>query len=745
MLTYRGILAAILGAVLITAGLGGCNSDHHHSQYGNAFPLHIGDVGPIAKDNPRQEPFACYTQNTDLGQPKVDNHDGVGLPVKDDSGKVIGYSANCLAPMQVDFYYRPAGQGPNDDLKKYDVDQPPNDVKQITIGGKQVPLIFRHEIGVINRFIYTVSMLSPAPENDPDGKIDTPDKKEWNGDLIFHFGGGIGIGHSQSEGFAHDFIDRPDSRRFNMALLKRGYAIVSSSGTVANTTYNLKLEGETAHMVKEQFIAAYGAPRYTFGLGDSGGSVQQFVYAQDHPKLLDALIPLQVFPDMITQVDPVGDCELLQYYFDVMDAQVNGTGLVDPKWVEWVNRQMISGFHGIDLGPSDPPFDSDLNKLRKLSSTADKGSDVCRQEWFGAVPQFMNPLFAQADSFSVLDPDVVKRTPFSFFDDLKPIFGTIPNTNLGRTTFDNVGVQYGLVPLRRGKITKKEFLDLNAHVGSVVPRQDMTAPVFPFKGDLPDDLSDLPAFLADIHKFDPWSAHNGTAIHHPDPSDVAPRFKGSVQAIQNAYKAGLVFVGNIDQPIVIIEPYLEPELNMHATREPFEVRHRLTNARGNADNLAIWMIGSGHDKDWTPFVLKAVEQETQWLNNHQRPADLETGCYDKSGNLIAEGKGVFKGEVGPNGRVLGGMQKASKPGACTQVYPIYSDARVQAGRKIGDHILKCALKPVTDAFGDGTYGNATFTAQQKARLKQIFPHGVCDWSKPGQGQPANLKWLPGGS
>jgi hypothetical protein len=35
---------------------------------------------------------------------------------------------------------------------------------------------------------------------------------------------------------------------------------------------------------------------------------------------------------------------------------------------------------------------------------------------------------------------------------------------------------------------------------------------------------------------------------------------------------------------------------------------------------------------------------------------------------------------------------------------------------------------------------ATFTPQQIARLKGIFPNGVCDWSKPGVNQTAVVTW-----
>jgi hypothetical protein len=46
-------------------------------------------------------------------------------------------------------------------------------------------------------------------------------------------------------------------------------------------------------------------------------------------------------------------------------------------------------------------------------------------------------------------------------------------------------------------------------------------------------------------------------------------------------------------------------------------------------------------------------------------------------------------------------------------------------------VLKCQLKPVNAAdYKD------RFTPEQLARLKKIFPTGVCDFSKKGVGQVA---------
>jgi hypothetical protein len=52
-----------------------------------------------------------------------------------------------------------------------------------------------------------------------------------------------------------------------------------------------------------------------------------------------------------------------------------------------------------------------------------------------------------------------------------------------------------------------------------------------------------------------------------------------------------------------------------------------------------------------------------------------------------------------------------------------------AGAPLTNDIVKCQLKPIKFA----EY-KVTFTDAQKARLKAIFPAGVCDYTKPGVGQ-----------
>ncbi len=105
----------------------------------------------------------------------------------------------------------------------------------------------------------------------------------------------------------------------NLDVLKQGIAIVHSSGNNTGTHYNLELAGETAMMTKERFVERYGVPTYTVGLGGSGGAIQQYILRQNQPGILDAMLPVQSYPDMVTQTIHVGDCELLEYYMDATD------------------------------------------------------------------------------------------------------------------------------------------------------------------------------------------------------------------------------------------------------------------------------------------------------------------------------------------------------------------------------------------------------------------------------------------
>src|SRR5699024_9786495 len=140
------------------------------------------------------------------------------------------------------------------------------------------------------------------------------------------------------------------------------------------------------------------------------------------------------------------------------------------------------------------------------------------------------------------------------WNDAVNVYGRDPRTGFARSTWDNVGVQYGLQALREGHITPAEFLALNAEVGGWKPPQDAVQEGCPFvTAACPGDI-------------DVWSERNMTA---PGPDGVAPRTAGSVAAMRAAYRSGLVFDGEITIPIIDWRHYLDGELDMHNARQSF--------------------------------------------------------------------------------------------------------------------------------------------------------------------------------
>ena len=107
-----------------------------------------------------------------------------------------------------------------------------------------------------------------------------------------------------------------------------------------------------------------------------------------------------------------------------------------------------------------------------------------------------------------------------------------------------------------------------------------------------------------------------------------------------------------------------------------------------------------------------------------RPAKAVDSCFDVNGKLMFSGADVWDGILN------------DKPqGACSKAFPLYSTSRIVAGAPIEGGIYRCALKSVDAAVADGTYAPWVPTGAEIAKLKQIFPSGVCDYSKPDQARP----------
>ena len=270
------------------------------------------------------------------------------------------------------------------------------------------------------------------------------------------------------------------------------------------------------------------------------------------------------------------------------------------------------------------------------------------------------------------------------YDVARNIFGVDPATGFARRSFDNVGVQYGLTALNAGQITPKQFLDLNEAIGG----------------------------------------------YDQDAGYVAARSAGDAGAIRRAYQSGLELGGGgglARIPVFDISGIYNDDGGYHYQWFHFALRQRLAVASGGAANHVMWRGDPvPFDKAWATFVAweEAVAADASGLSPREKtirdkPAAARDGCWTSPTDFVAEPQ-TFSRE--PNT-------------ACNARFPSYGFPRLMAGGPLAADVLKCQLKPA----GARDYA-VRFTADELARLRRVFPAGVCDWTKPGVGQTGVVPW-----
>ncbi len=280
------------------------------------------NTGPIFS-GPHQEFFVCNTIQAGLGEPLVDNQNGEGFRVQNPDGSTAGWSLNCSANTRVDYQYRttsgtlPAAADRRLASVEHGADHAHSTAAPSTTS-----------CGASAARSTASSTRSRCWRRSASSRATSPDTSLWNKRAIYTFDGGVQIGHRQgTPGGSCAARHRPQQGLRDHPLLR--------ARARARTTTS-QLGGETALMTKEEFIERYGVPLYTVGLGGSGGAIQQYVYGQNHERLLDAGIPQYSYPDMVTQTIHVGDCELLEHYMDVTDG-------VEPEVAELGQPRMARG------------------------------------------------------------------------------------------------------------------------------------------------------------------------------------------------------------------------------------------------------------------------------------------------------------------------------------------------------------------------------------------------------------------
>ena len=365
--------------------------------------------GPVFS-GPHQQPFVCQTEF---------------------SGLEKAADADCNAPTRVQYFYRSTRKLTPEEAKKQPqggelgpgylpldpaAEMPKDVAMTTTTDGTRLKFIVRVETGTINRGVYRIAFLHQPGQPLPDPWTSTPG---WNGRLVYSFGGGCGTGFRQGQTPAP----------LDLGAVGAGYAAAGSTLDVYGTNANDVINAETLMMVKEYFVKNFGVPVHTIGTGGSGGSIQQYLIAQNYPGLLDGIIPGSSFADHTSVAEPILDCALIARLASAMK-----TGLTPEQ------RLAVSGY----------------------------GSWGLCESRNGGAPNWMRAAACNASmpKDKVYDPVTnPKGVRCSLQDNEANIYGRNPETGAAPQIFDNVGVQYGLNAFNSGKISAEQFLEMNEVIG----------------------------------------------------------------------------------------------------------------------------------------------------------------------------------------------------------------------------------------------------------------------------------------
>jgi uncharacterized tannase-like protein DUF6351 len=164
----------------------------------------------------------------------------------------------------------------------------------------------------------------------------------------------------------------------------------------------------------------------------------------------------------------------------------------------------------------------------------------------------------------------------------------------------------------------------------------------------------------------------------------------------------------------------------------FAIRERIARQNGNADNHVMWRGPVQADTAWPVFItwVAAVAADRSSSPAHEKavkhkPASAVDGCWVVDADK-AEKAAIFVAER---------QTFSNKPDSkCNAAYPSSAFTRYVAGGPIDANVLKCQLKPIDSK------DYPSFTPAELQRLRNTFPGGTCDFSKPGVGQTRVVPW-----
>jgi len=303
------------------------------------------------------------------------------------------------------------------------------------------------------------------------------------------------------------------------------------------------------------------------------------------------------------------------------------------------------------------------------------------------LPGYSSAPFSPAVPLALRYHPITNRTGArgTVYDAAHNVYGIDPVTRFALRPFDNVGVQYGLRALNAGKITPAQFLKLNERIGG----------------------------------------------YDQDANYVASRSVGDPGAIRRAYQSGLQLGGGgglASIPVVDITGIYNDDSAYHYQWFHFAARDRMAQANGNVDNHVMWRGNPvPQERSWPMFIqwVESVSADTSDRPAREKvirnkPAAAVDGCWSSPTQFIAEPQ------------TFGSDPRSSR---CNELFPSFGFPRLVAGGPLAANNLQCRLKPI-----DPSDYAVSFSPAELARLRTIFPTGVCDWSKRSVGFRGVVTW-----
>ncbi|WP_297794292.1 DUF6351 family protein [uncultured Marinobacter sp.] len=694
--------------------------------------------GPVFS-GPQVQPWNCTNAN----------------PVDDKCNQPADFEFKYVPESKFDLFaenFDPESPGLPDAFLSYDPENPPpeEDIAQVTTDeGVTVPFIVRVEKGVMNRDRYQImSLFQP----DQEWTALSP-QEQWNGKVLIHHGGNVGVSYGMGNppngdisGTAPDGGETLLGDSISVALA-RGFVTLSTAQANLGHNVNLVTAAESLVMTKEHIVEQYGPVRYTIGTGCSGGAIAQQHIANAYPGIYQGLIVQCSYPDVWTTATQFADYNLLNEY---LGNQVSEDPADLLAFVESLLTSPVLAIQWPALYGHLPvnPIVSDL----AFFPSAEPDQENCPG------------LAGQAE---VYDPETrPDGLRCGLIDYMVSQFGTrqpeawSPNEQLLSRGFagiplDNSGVQYGLKALQNGVITGDQFLAVNRDIGGL-----------------------------DV-----------------DINYQAERTIADPQALENAYRTGAVNTAENLANVPIIDLRGPDPGIAHDAFHSWQVRARLQETQGHAENQVIW-YGAFPLAGDTIFSTEALLVMDQWLaaieaDNEatpvpakvlaNKPVTARDRCLSLSAPFSEEGpKAPYTGNLlypEPQVSGLDSEQIPTLPAELGQILDVatgqvcglnlgdlglpetitdplqpitdevvevqklvvqtrFGTPRTVAGDSITTLNNKCQLKPVDPAdYPENPLTGVSNSEEFAQQVAEIFPNGVCDYSKPPVGEVPTMTWL----